>query len=74
MMEPKDLRPGEPVWYASSPGILWPAVVDGEPWKLGGHTWVVRLRDLPPEYGAQFSFPRTTVCAAALFALTPRVE
>ena len=58
-------KPGDMVEYQPSAGGPWfPATVDSEPWQLGGGTWVVHLKDLPPEYGALCSSPRTTVKAA----------
>lgn len=67
------IKDGVAVWYAVSPGLnyTFAGVVDGEPRLLGEHTWVVRLREMEPRYrdGA-----RSTVPAAACFALSPRSE
>jgi hypothetical protein len=69
---PQDfIQPGALVWYESSPGRRFSAVVDEEPWLLGGHTWVTRLRELPPEYREG---KRSTVPAAACDRLAPRTE
>ena len=58
--------PGDPIWYAPTlGGARYPGVVDSEPRLLGGVTWVVRLRDMCPEYGiATGRAGRTTVAAA----------
>jgi len=59
-------RPGDPIWYSPTlGGASYPGVVDSEPRLLGGTTWVVRLRDMCPEYGiATGRTGRTTVAAA----------
>lgn len=58
-------KPGDTVWYLpSANGPRFPAVVDSEPWQLGGHSWVVRLRDLPQAYCDYSKRQRTTVPAA----------
>lgn len=47
----KWVRDGAPAWYASvSGGTKYAGVICGEPWQLGGHTWVVNLREMSPEY------------------------
>ena len=43
---------------------MFRAVVASEPWQLGGHTWVVRLEDLPQEYSDYCQRQRSTVPAA----------
>lgn len=77
-MDPKSIKVGEPVWYRVwvSRGDPFAAVVDSEPWLLGGQTWVCRLRELGPEYArATGRKPGTTiVSAAACDALSPRGE
>lgn len=60
------LKPGDPVWYSPSlRGPRFAAVVDSEPWSLGGHTAVVRLRELGSDYQERTGRQRTTVPAAA---------
>jgi hypothetical protein len=44
-------------------------VVDGTPRLLGGHTWVVNLRDMEADYHGG----RGTVPAAACHCLTKRI-
>lgn len=57
--------PGDMVWYLPSlNGPRFPAVVDSEPWQLGGGSWVVRLRDLPQAYCDHTCRQRRTVPAA----------
>lgn len=68
---PPSWKPGDAVWYASSPGHLFAATVDSEPRKLGTE-WVVRLTGLGPDYRAFAKIDRTTVSAAACCCLTPR--
>lgn len=67
------ITPGALVWYwpimGHAPGYA--GVVDGEPWQLGGQTWVVNLRDMSPEYRAKVR-DRSRVNAAFLGALQPR--
>jgi hypothetical protein len=46
-------------------GPWFPCVIDSEPWMLGGHTEVVRLRDLPQAYVEYTSRDRRTVPCAA---------
>lgn len=72
MLQPDQLSDGMRVVYHPSPGLSFPAVVSGDPWQLGGHTWVVRLIELPPEYAEKTgkTHARTHVPAAALFSLT----
>jgi len=62
---------GAPVWYEASPhpGWTFAGVVDGEPRLLGGHTWVVPLREMEPRYR---DGKRSTVPAAACGSLRPR--
>ena len=68
----KFIRPGMPVWYWSTPDIKYAATVDSEPTELGVGQWVVRLRDLDPEYTKMHPAKRTTVPAAACWCLEPR--
>lgn len=51
-MKPTDLRDGMRVLYAPVKGLpeKYGATVDGEPFKLGGHTWCVHLKDVDPTY------------------------
>ena len=70
-MERDWIVPGVPVWYASSPGDEYAGVVDSEPRLLGGHTWVVNLREMEPRYR---NGSRTTVPAAACHAIRARAE
>ena len=72
-----ELKVGDAVWYRPSvmPGQpRYPAVVDAEV-RMLGETSVVRLRDLPESYWRQHhpDTKRTTVSAAALFAIDRRV-
>jgi len=64
------IRDGAAILYRASPAPGWTfrGVVDGEPWLLGGHTWVVRLRAMETRYR---NGERSTVPAAACDALTP---
>jgi hypothetical protein len=67
------IRDGALCWYQSSPGVdyRFAGVVDGRPRLLGGHTWVVKLRDMEFRYR---NGERKTVPAAACDALAPREE
>ena len=61
-----DLKPGDPVWYMPRRGgPRFAAVVDSQPWCLGEHTVVVRLRELGDDYREHTGRQRTTVPAAA---------
>lgn len=72
---PENCTDGLLVWYAPSYGHAFAGIVDGAPWKLGEHTWVVHLRDMEEGYGKSRGTPeRTTVKAAALTALRLRKE
>lgn len=71
---PEWIKPGVAVWYEAAPGIKWRAVVESEPFTLGHGEWVVRLKDLDPEYTRQHPAKRTTVPAAAAWCLTARTE
>jgi hypothetical protein len=66
---PAWIRDGAAILYRASPAPGWTfrGVVDGEPWLLSGHTWVVRLREMEKRYrnGA-----RSTVSAAACDVLS----
>lgn len=67
MSSSEKLLPGDLVEYAPSMGgPYFPAVVDSEPWMLGEHTEVVRLRDLSDQYRVYVGLPnKRTVAAAA---------
>lgn len=70
---PENCFDGLKVWYAPSPGHAFAGVVDGDPWELGGHTWVVHVREMEECYGKFRGTPGTTrVKAAALSALRVR--
>lgn len=64
-------KPGDRVWYApvAGAGPVFRAIVDGVPWDphmCGSGVWLVRLRDLPPEYAQSTGrAPGTTTVAAA---------
>jgi hypothetical protein len=62
------------VWYESRPGEKHAAVVDSEPWELGGGQKVVRLVGLGEEYAKGTSRGATHVPCAATWCLTPRIE
>jgi len=75
MMQPAEVYPGRLVYYASSPGRLFAAIVAAPPCQLGssaGSTWVVRLEGLGEDYRKHACQTRSHVPAAALFALYPR--
>lgn len=69
---PEWIRDGVRVWYQAWPDDsgagTFAGTIDGEPWLLGDHTWVVHLREMEPRYrdGA-----RSTVKAAACQRLRP---
>lgn len=67
-MNHTELKIGDRVWYAPSlNGPRFAAVVASEPWKLGGHTWCVRLEDLGQEYQEYtHKHGRSVVAAAAV--------
>ena len=71
-LEPEDIRDGMEVIYFPSPSIACHGFVDGKPWKLGGHTWVVRLKNMDPSYAAKTGKlgGRDFVNAAALHRLS----
>lgn len=68
---PDWIRDGVPVIYNSSPGPEheYAGTVDGQPWLLGEHTWVVRLRDMESRYR---NGERSTVSAAACSSIRKR--
>jgi hypothetical protein len=53
---------GMHVLYAPVLGdsLEFAGVVDGHPWQLGGHTWVVTVKDLEPAYGQWRGDPKLT--------------
>lgn len=66
-LAPPAFHVGDRVQYwPSLNGKSFPAVVASEPWQLGGHTWVMRLEDLPQEYAVYTGKkgPRHVVAAA----------
>ena len=69
---PSWVKHGAAVWYSPAllPGVAArprvSAVVDGEPWLLGGNAWVVRLHQMDPSY------PKRYVNAASVRSLLPR--
>lgn len=63
------VKPGVPVWYASSPTEIWPAIVRSDPYQIGSHV-VVKLANLPPAYKERTG--RSSVAGAALWALYQR--
>jgi hypothetical protein len=70
------LKIGDPVWYYPRPyseNKRYAAVIDGDVRELGGER-VVRLRDLERQYAIDChgGSERTTVAAAALFAVAER--
>lgn len=71
MVKPNEITVGQEVIFHPSPRLAFRATVASEPWKLGGHTWVVRLENLPASYAEQTrkSHSRTHVPSAALFAI-----
>lgn len=76
MIEISQCKPGVKVWY--SPSVYegaprYAAIVADEP-RMLGQTPIVYLKDLPAAYAATKLHPRTTVPAAALFALELRED
>jgi hypothetical protein len=73
-----DLRDGDPVYYYPDGASKkkYAAVVDGFPRILGGHTPVVRLREVESRYAADChqGSNRTTVPAAAMWCLERRAS
>ncbi len=73
-MKPDDIKPGTPVWYEGVNGRAehtYAAVVDTEPWMLGGHTLVCHLRELDDRFAARNHGSRR-VAAASVLHLRPR--
>lgn len=64
---PEWIVPGNRVWYEASPGRFYAGTIDSEPRLLGGHTWVVHLRDMDPSYR---DGERSTVASAACDCLS----
>lgn len=67
-MTPKSYKDGDRVRYAPVLGdaLEFAGVVEGVPWKLGGHTWVVTVKDLEPAYGQWRGDPTRTRLTVAL--------
>lgn len=47
------LRSGEAVVVTRDDGSTWETRTRSEPWKLGGHTWVVQLKGLAGCYALE---------------------
>lgn len=66
-LTPETCVDGLAVWYSPSYGYAFAGIVDGEPWRLGEHTWVVHLREMEEGYGKfRSTSGATRVKAAAL--------
>lgn len=68
-LKPEQCKVGTVVFYASSPGLAWSAVVTSEPWEMPSGTWVCHLSGLHSAYGVARGDGRRKVPAAGLFAL-----
>jgi hypothetical protein len=74
VIEPSQCTIGRAVWYEPSPGVKFIGTISSEPRKLG-EDWVCAVNMATNAYGlwrlaGQPGYPRMSVPAAALFALS----